>query len=85
MGAGQHRLNDAMHLVLIDISNTRTKIACSNGAAVGDKFSLPTQELTVESLRTLLDSKDICPTAPCIACSVVPDRNPVLSHSFSGV
>ena len=73
-----------MNLILVDVSNTRTKIALSDGKAVGEKFSLSTAGLTVESLREVLDSRSIHPTTPCVACSVVPARNTILAQAMAG-
>ena len=73
-----------MNLILIDVSNTRTKIAFSDGNTVAEKFSLSTAGLTIDSLAELLDSRNVFPTTPCIACSVVPSRTSVLSQAIAG-
>ena len=48
-----------MNLLLIDISNTRTKIALADGTVVGKKFSLPTSDLSETYLRDLLAAEKI--------------------------
>jgi type III pantothenate kinase len=73
-----------MNLTLIDISNTRTKIASSEGVEVAKKCSLPTSTLSTASLRALLQSEQIDPAAPCIACSVVPEKSAVLAQTITG-
>ena len=65
--------------VLIDVSNSFTKIAFSSRSRLGRIRRLPTSELTVRSLREALDGR---PFLHAVAASVVPDKNAVLRKAL---
>jgi type III pantothenate kinase len=58
--------------VLVDISNSFTKVAFSNRERLGRSFRLPTSELTATSLHKLLGARKV---RHAVVASVVPSRN----------
>ena len=58
--------------VLVDISNSFTKVAFSSRERLGRSFRLPTGELTATSLRKLLGTRK---AKHAVVASVVPSRN----------
>ncbi len=73
-----------MNLLLIDISNTRTKIALADGTVVGKKFSLPTSDLSETYLRDLLAAEKIDDPSSLrfIVSSVVPAKSFLLASAL---
>lgn len=61
--------------VLVDISNSFTKVAFSSRTRLGRIYRLPTPELTEKNLRVLLHGRTAC---HAVAASVVPAKNKVL-------
>jgi len=68
-----------MDLLLVDISNTRTKLAPSDGETIGEKFIVPTKELSEKSLRKLLKAEGLDDPKRVVVSSVVPKRNDALT------
>ena len=58
--------------VLVDISNSFTKVAFSSRERLGRSFRLPTRELTATSLRKLLGART---ARHAVVASVVPSHN----------
>ena len=60
-GSGNARVMPA-EFILVDISNSFTKVAFSSRERLGRSFRLPTSELTVTSLRKMLRGRrgEIC-------------------------
>ena len=68
--------------LLVDISNTFTKVAFSSRERVGRASRLATSELTVKSLKKPLGTRQ---PKHVIVASVVPRRNPVVASAFPGL
>ncbi|CAN5235870.1 N/A [soil metagenome] len=71
-------------VVLIDISNSQTKVARCQGMAegiMGGKVCLPTGELTADALREAVSA----PVERVIFCSVVPEKSSVVYEAFAGL
>jgi type III pantothenate kinase len=66
----------AAEFVLVDISNSFTKVALSSRDRIGRLSRLPTSELTASSLRRFLGARR---ASHAIVASVVPARNHVLA------
>jgi type III pantothenate kinase len=66
--------------ILVDISNSFTKVAFSNRERLGRSFRLPTGELTVTSLRRMLRGRE---ARHAVVASVVPPRNDVVAKALS--
>jgi type III pantothenate kinase len=62
--------------VLVDISNSFTKVAFSSRERLGRSFRLPTSELTAASLRRRLGPRK---AKHAVVASVVPSRNGVIA------
>ena len=58
--------------LLIDVSNSFTKVAFASPARIGRTHRIPTRELTAAYLRRLLKQRD---AETVVISSVVPDRN----------
>jgi type III pantothenate kinase len=67
--------------LLVDVSNSFTKVALSRRDQLGRILRFPTSTLTANSLRKLLGSHRDLPT---VAASVVPDKNPALESGLRG-
>ena len=67
--------------VLVDISNSFTKIAFSSRTRLGRSFRLPTDELTAAALGKLLQGRQARHT---VAASVVPPRNIAITKALPG-
>ncbi|HET7238070.1 MAG TPA: type III pantothenate kinase [Terrimicrobiaceae bacterium] len=67
--------------VLVDISNSFTKVAFSSRTRLGRSFRLPTGDLSAGSLRRLLKGREGKYT---VAASVVPSRNPAVAKALPG-
>lgn len=65
----------ASEFVLVDISNSFTKVSFSSRSRLGRVDRLPTPELTEKNLRILLDGRS---ARHAVAASVVPAKNRVL-------
>ena len=65
--------------VLVDVSNTFTKIAFASRDRLGKFRRLPTRDLTAKVLRELLQKT---PARHAVAASVVPSKNAVLSSAL---
>jgi type III pantothenate kinase len=66
----------AAEFVLVDISNSFTKVAFSSRERLGRPFRLPTGDLTVTSLRKLLGTRR---ARHAVVASVVPSRNRIVA------
>jgi type III pantothenate kinase len=66
--------------ILVDISNSFTKVAFSSRQRLGRSFRLPTSELTVTSLRRMLRGRS---ARHAVVASVVPPRNNVVIKALS--
>jgi type III pantothenate kinase len=66
--------------LLVDISNSFTKVAFSSRQRLGRSFRLPTSELTVTSLRGMLRGRS---ARHAVVASVVPPRNIVVIKALS--
>ena len=67
--------------VLVDISNSFTKVAFSSRTRLGRSFRLPTGDLSAGSLRKLLRGREGKYT---VAASVVPSRNTAVAKALPG-
>ena len=67
----------AADFVLVDISNSFTKLAYSSRDRIGRVFRLPTKELTAKSLRNLLGRRE---ARHAVVASVVPSRNALVAR-----
>ncbi len=65
--------------LLVDISNTFTKVAFSSGKTVGRVIRIPTAELTAASFRKALGKRAV---SRAVISSVVPAKNPVIESSL---
>ena len=68
--------------LLVDVSNTFTKVALSSRERVGRASRLATSKLTVKSLKKLLGTRQ---PKHVIVASVVPRRNQVVASAFPGL
>jgi type III pantothenate kinase len=66
----------AAEFVLVDISNSFTKIAFSSRRRLGRSFRLPTSELTAASLGKMLGARK---AKHAVVASVVPSRNKIVA------
>jgi type III pantothenate kinase len=66
----------AAEFVLVDISNSFTKMALSSRHRLGRVFRLPTKELTPKSLSSLLGKRE---AKHSVVASVVPARNALVA------
>jgi len=66
----------AAEFVLVDISNSFTKVVFSSRDRIGRVSRLPTSELTAASLRNLLGTRK---ARHAVVASVVPSRNPTVA------
>ncbi|MFZ4681967.1 MAG: type III pantothenate kinase [Terrimicrobiaceae bacterium] len=66
----------AAEFILVDISNSFTKVAFSSRGRVGRALRLPTARLTAASLRKLIGSRRV---RHAVAASVVPEKNKILN------
>ncbi len=64
-----------LRYLLIDVSNSYTKLAFSTAARVGRTSRVPTKELSAEALRALLASRRI---DAIVIASVVPAKNRII-------
>jgi type III pantothenate kinase len=71
----------AAEFVLVDISNSFTKVALSSRRRLGRVSRLFTKDLTAKSLRDLLGRRD---ANYAVVASVVPSRNSVASRVLPG-
>ena len=62
--------------ILVDISNSFTKVAFSSRERVGRTLRLPTPQLTTASLRQVMGSRR---ALHAVAASVVPEKNKILT------
>ena len=67
----------ATEFVLVDISNSFTKVALSSRGRLGRIMRLPTKDLSGRSLRDLLADRR---GRHAVVASVVPSRNPVVAR-----
>jgi type III pantothenate kinase len=67
--------------ILVDISNSFTKIAFSGRDRLGRVSRLPTRELTLKTFDNVLRSRKV---RYAVVASVVPSRNLIVSRAFSG-
>ncbi|HEY5705284.1 MAG TPA: type III pantothenate kinase [Terrimicrobiaceae bacterium] len=65
----------AADFVLVDISNSFTKVAYSSRDRIGRVFRLPTRELTTKSLRAALSGRE---AKHAVVASVVPSRDALM-------
>lgn len=65
--------------ILVDISNSFTKVAFSGRERLGRTFRLPTNELTVTSLRRILRGRK---ARHAVVASVVPPRNSMVAKAL---
>jgi type III pantothenate kinase len=65
--------------ILVDISNSFTKIAFSSRKRLGRSFRLPTPELTVSSLRKIIGRRE---AKYAVVASVVPARNKTITKAL---
>ena len=70
----------AAEFILVDISNSFTKVAFSSRERLGRSFRLPTSELTVTSLRRIVAGRT---ARYAVVASVVPLRNHVVAKAHS--
>lgn len=70
-----------MRFLLIDISNSFTKIALSSRNKVGKIYRIPTKELTEHQLRTTIRSWSF---QFAVVASVVPSRNACVENVLQG-
>jgi type III pantothenate kinase len=61
--------------LLIDVSNSFTKLAFASPTRIGQTHRIPTRELTAAYLRRLLKQREV---ETAVISSVVPDRNRVI-------
>ena len=66
--------------VLVDVSNSFTKVAFSSRERLGRSFRLPTTELSVTSLRKIVGDRQ---ARYAVVASVVPARNKMLVEALS--
>lgn len=66
-------------LLLIDIGNTRVKLALSDGDTLGERRHLATAQLTSASLRAAVED---WPCRRAVLCSVVPQRDDAVRVVF---
>jgi type III pantothenate kinase len=64
--------------LLIDVSNSFTKLAFSSPNRIGKTHRIPTRDLTVAYLRRLLKQRD---AETVVISSVVPRRNPIIKSA----
>ena len=67
----------ATEFVLVDISNSFTKVALSSRGRLGRIMRLPTKDLSGSSLRDLLADRR---GRHAVVASVVPSRNPAVAR-----
>ena len=77
-GSGNARVMPA-EFILVDISNSFTKVAFSSRERLGRSFRLPTSELTIASLRKMLRGQE---ARYAVVASVVPPRNHVVRKAL---
>jgi type III pantothenate kinase len=65
--------------ILVDISNSFTKVAFSSRRRLGRSFRLPTSELTVTSFRRILGGRQ---ARYAVVASVVPPRNNMVTKAL---
>jgi type III pantothenate kinase len=68
--------------LLVDISNSFTKVALSSRERVGRISRLATRELSVKLLRRLLGTRQ---PRQVVVASVVPRSNPIVTAAFPGI
>jgi len=68
--------------LLIDISNSFTKVACAQGPTISDVVRCPTRELTKAKIHELT-SHLRASFSDVTLCSVVPEKTPVVRDSFA--
>jgi type III pantothenate kinase len=78
---GNSRAMPAAEFVLMDISNSFTKVALSSRHRLGKVSRLFTKDLTARSLRDLLGRRE---AKYAVVASVVPSRNPVVPRVLPG-
>ena len=71
----------AAEFVLVDISNTFTKVAFSSRHRLGRVTRLFTRDLTAKSLRDVLGRRG---AKHAVVASVVPSRNPIAARGLPG-
>lgn len=72
---------DDVEFLLIDISNSRTKLAGANRSALTEQRAvIPTAELSAETLASIPWAKQ---ARRVVLASVVPEKNPVLAEVFA--
>ena len=67
----------AAEFVLVDVSNSFTKVALSSRHRLGRVFRLPTKQLTAKSLRHLLGKRE---ARHSVVASVVPSRDALVAR-----
>jgi len=73
------------NFLLIDISNSFTKLAWSNGAEIFRVRRIPTPELTAAKVREILwNGKSQGKGCVVVVCSVVPERTEAIRQSVTG-
>ena len=75
MPAPRKRKSDYL---LIDVSNSYTKLAFATEQRVGAATRLPTAKLSRETLRAMLERRDV---RSLVVCSVVPKKNATIAQA----
>ncbi len=71
----------ASDYLLIDISNSFTKIAFSTRSRISEPVRIPTDRLTTKKLLAVMRGRT---ATRLVVCSVVPARNPVVRQAAAG-
>jgi type III pantothenate kinase len=78
-GPAESSRDPAAEFVLVDISNTFTKVAFSSRHRLGRVTRLFTKDLTAKSLRDVLGRRG---ARYAVVASVVPSRNPIAARGL---